>query len=172
MSDIQVRTATVEDVIPLLNVQSQTYSASFHEDQHTFRSILDQSMSFIALSTDTNNPVGYILIHGLTSLQDPPYLNQPIARDKVVSNLLFIHDLCILPQHQGKGYGSFLWKYALKHLVTHTHIHPMIACISLPQSITFWKKQGFEDMSCDKSIINSYGPGACYLYRYRSTPCT
>lgn len=165
MSQLYVRKVEREDVANLINIQAQCYPSSLHESHDTFEAIVNQGMSFLAIASDTLLPIGYILIHGLSSLSHPPCLNQSTDSNEE-PDALFIHDLCILPQYQGMGYGTFLWKHAIRDItpcITH------IACISLPHSIPFWKKQGFHDVACDEDIIKSYGKGASYLVRLRFT---
>ena len=156
---IHVRKATQHDVPFMIDIQEKTYPDHLHESIETFGAIVDENMSFVAIDIDTKRMVGYVLIHRILSIYDPPYLNNA----NVASNTdtYFIHDLCILPKEQGKGYGGYLWRHAFSYLPITSSTK--ISCIGLEDSIAFWKHQGFIEMPCKPDITETYSERATYL---------
>jgi ribosomal protein S18 acetylase RimI-like enzyme len=153
---ITIRQCVLEDLDNILKIQYKCYPSYLHEDGSVFVSIILQSKLCYVL-TKNNIIIGYILAHLWDNIDNPPTLHDTIPYAK--GKYCFIHDMCIDPDMQHKGYGNKL----LKHLYLNTNYTEKYIIIAVNNAHVFWEKQGYVYKTITKEKIETYGEGAYYM---------
>lgn len=106
---------------------------------------------------------GYAISHPIRSRQ-PPALDILLEQIPTDADQYYIHDLAILPAHQGKGYSrtcmEILFKIANRYATT--------CLVAVYSTGPFWQKYGFQHVERDEDLVAKlvdYGDDAVFLER-------
>ena len=103
---------------------------------------------------------GYLLAHAWGD-EKPPTLAQSLA-DDIAGTVLYIHDLAVAREFQGRGVARLL----INHLFAHTSASgfTVSALVAVQGSCSFWQGYGYEVQAGVLPDV-SYGAAACYMTR-------
>jgi N-acetylglutamate synthase-like GNAT family acetyltransferase len=159
-----IRKAVQDDVDVMIDIQNRTYCPTLVESKEIFLDIISYDMSYVALDIETNQVIGYLLVH--PSKKDViPILHRDVEKGICSSDVLFIHDISILPKYQNKGIGESLFKYFRN--IYNTSI---VQLVSVNGSYYFWKIQGFKQITSlilSREHYESYGSNDIYVMELR-----
>lgn len=156
----------------IITLQSTSYPLELIESFDTFSNILAQGASFIYLSDPDNEPIGYILSHGIIDNTNPPILNSfdssSLLIDSIKYRYWFIHDLTVHPHYRSRGIGKQLLNRLIEFLKKEQeHINEIYIISVDERSHRFWKSHGFFECSCNQNILHTYGQeNPKYMMKY------
>lgn len=105
-----------------------------------------------------NQVVGYCLAHPWVA-NNPPSLEQQLSAIKA-ANTLYLHDIALSANAQGKGAGGLilgkLKQFALQHG------YATISLVAVQGADRYWQQQGFKIHAIDKDL-SGYPSDACYM---------
>lgn len=155
MERVTVRSADIYDIDEIMNVQRQCYDHGLIENDDIFKEILSRGMSLV---TECDGKIiGFLVAH--MSRRDQVHLlhHKPA---KVFSDVVFIHDMSILPAYWRRGIGKAMMMHFEKTLRENLHLVQLIAVNGADM---FWKKLGFQqrdDIYLSPDVLQNYG-GLC-----------
>ena len=154
-----IRQIQESDWPAIVSIQSEVYTTVEPETEQVLRSKVRLGKQFCRVITDSSEMVvGYCLAH--------PWDEHPIVLDTIYheirdSQLLYIHDLAISPQHKGKGLGQMV----VESLISAAKAHSLnsIKIIALRQALSFWEKVNFHSKKVN--VDACYGDDAVVMIR-------
>jgi GNAT superfamily N-acetyltransferase len=150
------RIATSEDADTMHQLQLKTHTDILHEPLDMFKQIVDIGLSYLIELVDTNEVVGYALVHYLSDPKNVPVLGD---FDSTKSSSIFIHDCVVHPRYQKTGLAYMFLSYVKEHLEYTT-----ITIVALSTATKLWKNNGFVPVFCDNlSAVESYGKDASVM---------
>ena len=143
-------------------------ASDVHPDLPERRDVFAEKLSLFPMGcfvlASREGVVGYGIAHCWV-LGSIPLLDAFIEKLPSRADCLYIHDVALLPDARGHGYGEF-------------YVHLMVECarkigvdfmalVSVYNSQPFWAKRGFEAASAPRlnSKLRDYGPTAKYMTR-------
>jgi GNAT superfamily N-acetyltransferase len=152
-----IREMYIKDVAEIMKIQSECYGVDQIESPLIFISILQISNASCFVIEYDNIICGYIFAHKWYNLDKPPELHKEL--DKCEFKCIFIHDLAIRPYYQKRGFGQLLFSY-LENMY-----NMPFTLVAVNGAEQFWNKNGFKQVQCDESILDSYKCKAVYMRR-------
>lgn len=172
MTELIIKTATLDDVESICQIQASCYEAAYLEQAISFFSKIDQaahSCWVARLNGQVDGQVDRQIIAYLIALpvnaHTFPALNAPQFERCASPTFLYLHDLAVHPDHRNYGAGSQLIAQAMQYAKVQQIAG--IALIAVQRSTDYWQKQGFE-ISCAithglESKLNSFGADAVFM---------
>ena len=115
----------------------------------------------LSLETDDGRVEGYILAYPWTAGGAPP-LNQLVLRLPAEADVLYLHDLALMPEMRGHGHAA-----AGLERVVHVADGRPVTLVSVNGTVPFWSGLGFQviDTPALRDKLASYGEDARYMVR-------
>lgn len=136
---MRIRTITQQDLPEIDGVQRLGFPESMHEDMELFGRILDQDHSIgYALYSD-DQISGYILGYSTDKSRTDFQAGPEVCADP---DMMYLHDLCVHPDFQGRGVGGQLFA-AFKRQAKDSVYAGMIA-MAIEGRLSHWEGLGFE----------------------------
>lgn len=154
-----IRVANCEDIVSIIQIQKIIYPSRFIIEKDILLDIISINMSLVVLDIKTNVVLGYLLAYPSSLDYIQPINKTPNLFKRL--DVIFIHDLCILPKFQETTIGSNLFKYFREKYKS-----SIIQLVSKNASFYFWKKMGFYHktlVKISKEYIKSYGYDDIYF---------
>lgn len=107
------------------------------------------------------NLYGYAISHPI-QFRQPPVLDSLLGQIPHNSDQYYIHDVAILPEHQGKGYSNT----CIEWLMGLANGYMTTGLISVYGTAPFWQKHGFQHIERNDEVaakVRDYGKGAAFL---------
>jgi predicted acetyltransferase len=136
----KVRNLINEDILDVMSLQKQVYTKDLQEDNRVFIQILNVFPEGVSGVFYGDTLAGYLFSH-------PYILNQikPLNSSLYFTgneNCLYLHDMAILPNYQGKGLTKLLFQ---RFLLTSTKNDFEMQClVAVQNSFNFWGNFGFK----------------------------
>lgn len=159
MGAIAFSYANTSDIQHIMHLQSCCHGQDLQEDESVFISILEKS-PFCFVMLDGDRYIGYCFSHMWHDLLDPPRLNVRVSSTHEPT-CVFIHDMCVHPDYQGKSFGTRFFRYIASKLPSHFPI-TLIAINNTAYS--FWTRLGFHNVS-PQSTYTGYPPGSTHMIK-------
>ena len=136
---------------------------NFPEDRDVLADRLRLWPSGCRILEKDGSAAGYLFSHPW-SYGGPPALNTRIAALPAAPDTYYLHDLALLPEERGKGFGQALVA-ALAGAVVPTF--PTLSLVAVNGSAPFWRSCGFAafDDPALAGKLASYGPDARFMAR-------
>ena len=135
---IAFREATLEDLATITNIQTYVYDEDLVESAAIFASIITCSMSVVAIDTESDQIIGFLLAHPTKKdyvhllHHNPPHITLPCTT-------IFLHDMSIMPAYHKKNIGRSMYHYFQSKF----HMYEK-QLVSVNNSYGFWQKLGFQ----------------------------
>jgi GNAT superfamily N-acetyltransferase len=165
---LTVRPLRPDDVEHLLHIQTICYGAEFLESKAIFAQRLacrhHCSIGVAYAHQAQTSLLAYLAAYWSSPGKITP-LNGPFTPPVVGEQVLYLHDMSVLPELAGQGIAS--------HLVQHVFQQArergvrQAALVSVQGSQAYWERQGFSVTNVNDAQqfkhLQSYGEGACYM---------
>lgn len=153
-----LRAITPTDWDAILAIQAECYSQLEPEPLAVLQSKWHVSPRSCFVFELNGTVVGYGLAHPWVT-HTPPALYQVIT-NLPDSNTLYLHDIAISAAAQGTGAGTRALSYLIE--LAQTLGLDSLSLVAVQGADSYWRKQGFEPKSIDKSLA-SYTHDAIYM---------
>jgi ribosomal protein S18 acetylase RimI-like enzyme len=163
--NLDIRTANIDDVAHIAQIQSACYAADFIEDQQAFAAKIMASPQTSWLVTLQQQAVGY-LVSLPVRFDTMPTLNAPSFQVVADADALYLHDLAIHPEHRASGAGKQLIQHFKQYAARVGFQHLIL--IAVQDSATYWQRYGFQpvqqlpDFLAQK--VSSFGDDAVLMH--------
>lgn len=158
------RPMTLGDLEGVLTLADVAFPDHFEEPARFEERLRLSSTTCFTLIAPHGDIEGYLIAYPWTYGSAPP-LNGPIGAIPENADVLYIHDLALLPVARGKGYTRAI----LDHLVEAVPLAgwQAVALVAVNQSVPFWERNDFEVLAIPSmsTKLASYGDDACYMVR-------
>jgi len=116
------------------------------------------------LSAPSEAPLGYLIAYPWQS-EAAPALNTLINAIPAKAEVMYLHDLALLPDARGKGHARAIVEQLAKD--ARADGWPAIALVAVNNSAPFWERHGFQTVDRPEmgQKLASYGPHARYMVR-------
>lgn len=154
----KVRNLNNEDILGVMSLQKRVYTNDLQEDITVFIEILNVFPEGVFGVFDGDNLAGYLFSH-------PYLLNQvkPLNCKLYLTgeeNCLYLHDMAISPDYQGKGLTKQLFERFL--FTSDKNGFESQCLVAVQNSAEFWGKFGFKRIS---DVNNSGYSNGIYMQR-------
>lgn len=162
----KVRPLNNADVDSLLHVQTVCYGDAFLESRDTFVQRLDSPHQCSIGVVQDSNPAlqAYLAAYWSNPGKITP-LDGPFTTPSAGTQVLYLHDMSVLPQLAGQGIARHL----VQHLMDKARARGVTqaALVSVQGSQAYWERQGFS-VSCVTNSqqlmhLHTYGEDALYM---------
>lgn len=158
------RPMTLEDLEGVLALADVAFPDHFEEPVRFEERLRLSPSTCFTLIASHGDIEGYLIAYPWTHGSAPP-LNGPIGEIPENADVLYIHDLALLPVARGKG----VTRAILDHLVEAVPLAGWrgLALVAVNQSVPFWERNGFEVIEVPSmgAKLASYGDDARYMVR-------
>ncbi|BAV64033.1 hypothetical protein SCLO_1009930 [Sphingobium cloacae] len=150
--------------IPAVSGISDAVHGVFTEDAAIYAERLALYPAGCFMLDRDGSPMGYLVTHPWTTANPPP-LNEPIGAIPADADCYYLHDLALLPEARGGRAGSAATQYAID--AARGAGQGAIILMAVGGADTFWRRQGFTDISgrLDPAKRASYGSDAVFMRR-------
>lgn len=162
-STLTIRNMISQDLKPVLEIQSECYTAIEPESRKSLSSKLNASPSTCFVACDGGNVVGY-LISLPWIFAAPPALNAPECEIPASPDCLYLHDLAVAPTARRAGAGQVLVNEFLLKIRELGLVRASL--IAVQGSAPYWRRYGFYRVALTaslKSKLSTYGDGVEYM---------
>lgn len=154
----KVRNLNNEDILDVMSLQKRVYTNDLQEDITVFIEILNVFPEGVFGVFDGDNLAGYLFSHPYLLNQVKPLNSKLYLTGE--ENCLYLHDMAISPDYQGKGLTKQLFE---RFLLTAEKNGFEIQClVAVQNSAEFWGKFGFKRIS---DVNNSGYSNGIYMQR-------
>src|SRR5690606_35391597 len=163
---MNIRAMKESDLPQVIEVQRQTFTQDLREDYDVFLDRFQRFGEHFLVLEDDALVVGYALAFPW-ALGDSPVNNQKFPLVLATANCFYIHDMAILPSHQGLGLGQVM----LERIEQKARAlgFDRLSLVSVEQSGDYWDEAGFTALALSKEkqarILKSYGENARLMER-------
>lgn len=162
--ELHWRSMEASDLDGVVRVARLAFPDHF-EDRQCFaeRLALYPRGCFVLAGSETE-VAGYLIAYPWAANSAPP-LNSLIGRLPDCAEVLYLHDLALLPYVQGQGHTKIIVKRLAEEAMQDGWT--AIALVAVNRAAAFWAKFAFEPAADAgmKAKLASYGDGACYMTR-------
>lgn len=153
------------DVPDLLQVQAACYGPEYLESAEVYarRLACPHHCSWAVVAAGRPGLVGYLAAYW----SDPGRITALHADFAAPESgeLLYLHDMAVLPSLAGQGIASRLWQAARRQALARGVVRA--ALVSVQDSQAYWERQGFQtqllDAESHQRLVHSYGSEAAYM---------
>lgn len=135
----KVRNLNNEDILGVMSLQKQVYTKDLQEDITFFIQILNVFPEGVFGVFEGDNLAGYLFSHPYLLNQVKPLNSQLYLTGE--ENCLYLHDMAISPDYQGKGLTKQLFERFL--LTAKNNAFEVQCLVAVQNSYQFWNKLGF-----------------------------
>jgi GNAT superfamily N-acetyltransferase len=157
------RAMTPDDLDAVSQIASVAFPDHF-EDRACFANRLSLHPAGCRVLADRTGLSGYIVAYPWRRGRIPP-LNSLIDAIPDDADLIYLHDLALLPETRGAGHA----RVAIEALAHEAHAAgwPAIALVAVNEAEAFWARHSFvTDPALDlRAKLATYGPDARYMVR-------
>jgi len=154
----KVRNLNNEDILGVMSLQKQVYTKDLQEDITVFIQILNVFPEGVFGVFEGDNLAGYLFSFPYVLNQVKPLNSQLYLTGE--ENCLYLHDMAISPDYQGKGLTKQLFE---RYILTAEENGFKIQClVAVQNSAEFWGKFGFKRIS---DVNNSGYSNGIYMKR-------
>jgi GNAT superfamily N-acetyltransferase len=158
------RNLTIDDIEPLAQVANKIHPGLPERDEVFAERIKLFPAGCLALVDNKSNKLhGYAISHPIR-YQAPPPLDSLLGEIAEDADQFYIHDLAILPECQGRGYG----KECLEMLFEVAKKYQSTGLVSVYGTAPFWGRFGFVPVKMNVALqtkLVEYGEDAMFLER-------
>ncbi len=153
---------TMPGDLPAIVAIADRVHPDFPEDEPVIAERLELHPQGTFLLQRDGRPAGYAISHPWKS-GTVPALNQPLGALPRDPDILYLHDVALLPEARGSGAGRWI----VEHLAAHAHPWPAIHLVAVNGSIPIWERLGFvvEEAPHLADKLRSYEPAARLMVR-------
>lgn len=167
-ASLRVRPLSTADVASLLHIQTVCYGSDFLETHAIFAQRLGcpYHCSIGVVRSDAADPalLAYLAAYWSNPGKITP-LNGPFTAPAAGEQVLYVHDMSVLPALAGQGVATHLLQRLLQHARDRQLRHA--ALVSVQGSQAYWERQGFRVTDVldaqQMAHLKTYGEGACYM---------
>jgi GNAT superfamily N-acetyltransferase len=152
-----IRTLRREDLERVFAIQCRAHAPAYHEPVEALASRIECGEGFCLACDAPEGLTAYLLAHPWRGA--PPALHTPLVPPAEADHL-FLHDLAILPGHQGKGIAAALIENLLALASSR---FAGIRLVALAGVEDFWRRQGWQPLAA--TLESNYGVGARLMGR-------
>lgn len=136
-----MRRLTAQDIDAVLRVQLLAYPPALQEGSELFARILQNAPDFCFVAQDAADKdlAGYVFAYPAQG--DRNDYEQGWRDPGPSPQALYIHDLCVHPDRQGRGLAQAMLAQTLG-AAREAGLRELI-CVAIETAIPFWEKQGF-----------------------------
>ena len=140
--DIRMRPMGAGDIDAVLRLQTLSYPPGLQEGAELFARILENAPSFCFAAQDAGGSelAGYLFAYPAQA--DRNDYEQGWRDPGPSPQALYIHDLCVHPDRQGRGLAQAMLA-EMPGAARAAGLSQLI-CVAIETAIPFWEKQGFE----------------------------
>ncbi len=138
----KIRNLNNEDLLGVMNLQKQVYSKDLQEEITVFIQILNVFPEGVFGVFERDKLAGYLFSHPYLLNQSKPLNSQLFLTG--TENCLYLHDMAISPNYQGKGLTKQLFERFL--LTAKNNGFETQCLVAVQNSAIFWGKFGFKRM--------------------------
>jgi len=135
-----IRSATPRDVNHFLTVENDAYPPLYLEEPEVFLTKVRVFPAGCKMIEDDQGVFGYLICHPWLENDIPP-LNSLNFSLPQCPNVFFLHSLTLRRNHQKRGIGSLVCRFALS--LGSELGYARFTLVSVQDSHDFWKRQGF-----------------------------
>lgn len=163
-----IRPLTVADVTDLLHVQTICYGDDFLESEAVFAQRLSCAHHCsVGMVQGGAGPLqAYLAAYWSNPGKITP-LDGVFAAPAAAEQVLYLHDMSVLPQWAGQGLARQLLGAAIAHAQARGVRHA--ALVSVQGSQGYWERQGFAvhavENVAQQQHLATYGDGAVYMVK-------
>ncbi len=163
---ITLRPISNTDLNAILHIQDLAYRPEYKEIPESISAKMLLSDTYGALAIDENGEVcGYLFAYLLPHDYVSPLNAIVLPRTQLDS--LYIQDMVIHPDYQGKGIAQKMYQFALERALE-SNIK-MSTLVAVGGADSYWVRLGYipvENLSQEnKKSLETYGPQAIYMHR-------
>jgi predicted acetyltransferase len=153
-----VQNLTNENILEVITLQKRAYTKDLQEDSNVFIQILNVFPEGVLGIFERDKLAGYLFSHPYLLNHIKPLNSQLYLTGE--ENCLYLHDMVISPDYQGKGLTKQLFE---RFLFTAENNDFNIQClVAVQNSAEFWGKFGFKEVH----VVNQLGySSALYMKR-------
>lgn len=164
----RVRALTVADVPGLQQVQAVCYSDDFIESSEVFaRRLSAPHQCSIGLERDGDVGLYAYAVGYWSVLEKVTPLNGDFTEPECADQLLYLHDVSVLPSLSGQGVARHLIEILLSQACDRGLAQT--ALVSVQGSQGYWQRLGFQPYALSdprqQENLATYGPDAVYMLR-------
>ncbi|QBF82120.1 GNAT family N-acetyltransferase [Shewanella maritima] len=160
-----IRPIAAGDWLAIMTIQSQCYPQDTCESKAVLQDKAQRFAESCLVVEFDGQVAAYVFAHPWQQL-DAPSLNLELTSIES-ADCLYIHDMAVSPNFQGKGIAKQLFKQLLAIKQQNQLGH--MALVALPEALTFWQTLGFSapNVLPDKvrASLASYPENTQYLTR-------
>ncbi|WP_448661118.1 GNAT family N-acetyltransferase [Sphingomonas sp. CJ20] len=153
------RPARADDLPAIHAIAAQVHPA-FPEDAAVFAERLRLYPAGVWMLEGPAGPLGYLIAHPWRG-DDVPALDTLLGALPAGADLLYLHDLALMPAARGSGVGRAI----VERIAAHSRAESLraIRLVAINGSVPFWERQGF--VVCAGGDLTSYGADARRMER-------
>ncbi|NOL51033.1 GNAT family N-acetyltransferase [Pelistega suis] len=158
---LTIRPAQEGDVAAICALQKQCYSEAFHENEIAFLSKINGAKGLCWVAENQGQLLAYLMS---VPVKTPyiPCLNMENYQQPDGADMLYLHDMAIVPHARGLGLKRRLLDKVLAH-AQQAHFRQAIL-IAVQNSVPIWEKEGFSIVDASvlelAEVLQSYGSDA------------
>lgn len=150
---ITIRTMHLEDMAAVHAVQCRAHPDYYHEPPDALASRLALGQAFCLVAEVAGEVCAYFLAHPW--LGEPPALHEGLpTRLPEAAQHLFLHDMAVRPDCQGRALGSLLYAAMCERAAAHGFME--LRLVAVGEARQYWERLGFEAFAAP-TLHASYG---------------
>lgn len=156
------RAMAASDLCAVVDIAAAVHAA-YPESPEIFAERLDLFPAGCRIAVADGVTVGYAVMHP-ARLGRPPALDSLLGALPAGADVLYLHDVALLPRARGLGLGEAVTASA--HALAAQGRLQRLALTATPEALSYWERRGFVRFDADKGLtatLASYGEEMVYM---------